>query len=56
LRIYKVGEEAERRDRVVRIVPKSNGAYIEFIADEYSIILYNCEHFLRFSSKVSGSS
>jgi hypothetical protein len=41
-----VGDETERHDSVVRVVPKSNGAYIEVIVDEYPTIPYNCEHFL----------
>jgi hypothetical protein len=28
LRTHEAGDEAERRDSVVRIIPKSNGAYI----------------------------
>jgi hypothetical protein len=48
----KVGDEAERRDSVVRVMPKSNGAYIEFIIGKHPAISYNCEHFLRFSSKI----
>jgi hypothetical protein len=55
LRTYEVGDEAERRDSVVRVMPKSNGAYIEFMVGEHPIIPYSCEYFLRFSSKVSGS-
>lgn len=32
------------------------GVYIEFMVGEHPTIPHNCEHFLRFSSKVSGSS
>jgi hypothetical protein len=54
LRTYKVGDGAERCDSVVRVIPKSNGAYIGFTIGEHLTIPYNYEHFLRFSSKVSG--
>ena len=31
-------------------------SYIECLVGEHPLISYTCEHFLRFSSKVSGSS
>jgi hypothetical protein len=56
LATYGTGDYEKRRDSVVRVVPKSNqGAYIEFMVGEHPTIPYDCEHFLRFSSKVSGS-
>jgi len=54
LRTYEVGDEAEGRDSVVRVVPRSNGAYIDFMVGEHPTIPNSCEYFLRFSSKVSG--
>ena len=55
LRTYQTEDEEEEYDSVVRVVPKSNGSYIEFMVGEHPTIPYRCEHFLRFSSKVSGS-
>ena len=55
LRTYEGGDEAERCNSIVRVVPTSSGAYVEFMVGEHPIIPYSCEHFLRFSSKVSGS-
>lgn len=54
LQTYEVGDESEGRDSVVRVVPESNGAYIEFMVGEHPTIPYSCKHFLRFSSKASG--
>jgi hypothetical protein len=52
LHTCKVGDKGERSDSVVR---ELNGAYIEFIIGEHPTIPHNCDHFLRFSFKVSGS-
>jgi hypothetical protein len=55
LHTCKVGDEGGRSDSVIRVMPKLNGAYIEFIIGEHPTIPHNCDHFLRFSFKVSGS-
>ena len=55
LRTYEGGDEGERCNGILRVVPMSAGAYIEFMVGEHPTIPYSCEHFLRFSSKVSGS-
>ncbi|RDL31902.1 uncharacterized protein BP5553_09304 [Venustampulla echinocandica] len=43
-------------DNDVCVEPEWEGVYIEFMVGEHPTIPYNCEHFLRFSSKVSGRS
>ncbi|KAI9764032.1 MAG: hypothetical protein M1840_008908 [Geoglossum simile] len=41
---------------VVRVDPESEGSYIHFEVGEDPLIPRRCEHFLRFSSKISGRS
>src|SRR5579859_112986 len=41
---------------VVRVNPESEDSYIEFMVGEHPCMPRWCEHFLRFSSKVSGGS
>ena len=43
-------------DNVVRVNAESASSYIEFIVSEHPYIPKRCEHFLRFSSKVSSRS
>lgn len=43
-------------DSAVCVESEWKGVYIEFMVGEHPSIPHNCEHFLRFSSKVSGSS
>jgi len=52
------GDDAERDDSssVVRVNVESEESYIEFEVGEHPHLPRRCEHFLRFSSKVSGSS
>lgn len=44
------------RGSVVKVDADSPGSYIEFMVGEHPRIPRRCEHFLRFSSKVSGGS
>ena len=44
----------EAEDNLVELVTTSKGTLIEFMVGEHPIISYNCDFFLRFSSKVSG--
>ncbi|KKY27150.1 putative rna-dependent rna polymerase [Diplodia seriata] len=53
LRTYE-DEDEYGSDSVVEVVPDSPGSHIEFLVGEHPAIPYNCEYFLRFSSKVSG--
>ena len=41
---------------IVRVDAESEGSCTEFMVGEYSCMPRRCEHFLRFSSKVSGRS
>ncbi len=55
------GDEANQSavgdsDNVVRVNAESNDYYIEFMVGEHPYLPRRCEDFLRFSSKVSGSS
>ena len=52
------GDGAEQGDSnsVVRVNAESEESYIEFEVGEYPQLPRQCDHFLRFSSKVSGRS
>jgi hypothetical protein len=54
------GDDAERGSSgdgsVVRVNAESEESYIDFVVGEHPHLPRRCEHFLRFSSKISGSS
>jgi hypothetical protein len=50
------GAEQGNGDSVVRVNAESEESYIEFEVGEYPHLPRRCDHFLRFSSKVSGTS
>lgn len=50
------GAEQGIGDSVVRVNAESEESYIEFEVGEHPHLPRRCDHFLRFSSKVSGSS